>query len=76
MKRCIFLLRHSAANAEVIGKGSRSHWGIENNLHWQLDVSFNEDESRKRAGYAAQNFSLLNRMLLISSNRNNQKREV
>jgi predicted transposase YbfD/YdcC len=34
----------------------RSHWDIENNLHWQLDVSFNEDESRKRE-YATQNFS-------------------
>jgi predicted transposase YbfD/YdcC len=48
----------------VIGKGVRSHWGIENNLHWQLDVSFNEDESRKREGYAAQNFSMLNRIAL------------
>ncbi|KAA6309566.1 hypothetical protein EZS27_038966, partial [termite gut metagenome] len=34
----------SKENAEVIGKGVRSHWGIENNLHWQLDVSFNEDD--------------------------------
>lgn len=54
----------SKANAEVTGKGVRSHWGIENNLHWQLDVSFNEDESRKREGYAAQNFSLPNRIAL------------
>jgi predicted transposase YbfD/YdcC len=54
----------SKENAEVIGKGVRSHWGIENNLHWQLDVSFNEDDSRKREGYAAQNFSTLNRIAL------------
>ncbi|KAA6304539.1 hypothetical protein EZS27_043813 [termite gut metagenome] len=48
----------------MIGKGVRSHWGIENNLHWQLDVSFNEDDSRKREGYAAQNFPMLNRIAL------------
>ncbi|OAV71431.1 Transposase [Bacteroidales bacterium Barb6] len=54
----------SKADAEVTGKGVRSHWGIENNLHWQSDVSFNEDESRKREGYAAQNFSLLNQIAL------------
>jgi predicted transposase YbfD/YdcC len=54
----------SKENAEVIGTGVRSHWGIENNLHWQLDVSFREDDSRKREGYAAQNFSMLNRIAL------------
>ncbi|GHT23295.1 ISAs1 family transposase [Bacteroidia bacterium] len=54
----------SGGDAKIIGTGVRSHWGIENNLHWQLDVSFNEDESRKRAGYAAQNFSMLNRIAL------------
>jgi predicted transposase YbfD/YdcC len=54
----------SEACVEVIGKGIRSHWGIENKLHRQLDVSFGEDPSRKRDGYAAQNFSLLNRIAL------------
>lgn len=54
----------SNANAETIGKNIRLHWGIENKLHWQLDVSFNEDSSRKRAGYAAQNFTMLNRIAL------------
>ncbi|GHU72949.1 hypothetical protein FACS189413_16750 [Bacteroidia bacterium] len=49
----------SKETAQIIGSGARSHWGIENNLHWQLDVSFNEDESRKREGYTAQKFSLL-----------------
>jgi predicted transposase YbfD/YdcC len=43
----------------------RSHWGIENNLHWMLDVAFNEDKSRKRAGNSAQNFSSINKMALI-----------
>jgi predicted transposase YbfD/YdcC len=42
----------------------RQHWGIENKLHWVLDVGFSEDLSRKRAGHSAQNFSLLNRIAL------------
>jgi len=54
----------SKGNAETIGPAVRSHWGIENNVHWQLDVSFNEDDSRKREGYAAQNFSMINRIAL------------
>lgn len=67
----------SKKNAEVIGKAVRSHWGIENNLHWQLDVSFNEDDSRKRAGYAAQNFSMLNRIALnMIKHEQSKKRSV
>jgi predicted transposase YbfD/YdcC len=42
----------------------RQHWGIENKLHWVLDVGFSEDLDRKRAGHAAQNFSVLNRIAL------------
>ena len=42
----------------------RKHWGIENKLHWVLDVGFSEDLDRKRAGHAAQNFSILNRIAL------------
>ena len=42
----------------------RQHWGIENKLHWVLDVDFGEDLDRKRAGHSAQNFSLLNRIAL------------
>lgn len=51
-------------NAELIGKAIRSHWSIENNLHWQLDVSFNEDKSRKRDGNTAENYSVILRMAL------------
>ena len=37
----------------------RGHWGIENSLHWSLDVIFKEDLSTKHAGYAAENFSMI-----------------
>ena len=42
----------------------RSHWAIENKLHWTLDVVFSEDASRKRTKNAAQNFSILNKIAL------------
>jgi predicted transposase YbfD/YdcC len=42
----------------------RSHWGIENNLHWVLDVAFREDESRMSVGYSDQNFALLRKIVL------------
>jgi len=40
----------------------RGHWGIENGLHWVLDVSFREDESRTRAGHAAANLGMVRRV--------------
>ncbi len=42
----------------------RSHWAVENKLHWTLDVTFSEDTSRKRAGNAAQNYSILLKIAL------------
>ena len=42
----------------------RSHWGVENRLHWILDMAFREDESRIRTGYAAHNMSNLRRLVL------------
>lgn len=49
----------------------RGHWRIENNLHWQLDVSFNEDQSRIRKDHGAENFSRLNRIALNLLKREN-----
>jgi predicted transposase YbfD/YdcC len=42
----------------------RGHWSVENNLHWQLDISFHEDQRRIRKGHGAENFSRLCRMAL------------
>lgn len=54
------LLSHAGAFNQYI----RKHWGIENHLHWTLDVVFSEDQSQKRAGHAAANFALITRMAL------------
>jgi predicted transposase YbfD/YdcC len=51
-------------NAERFGKAVRRHWGVENPLHWSLDVIFREDDSRARTKNAAQNLASLRRIAL------------
>lgn len=51
-------------DAKHIGSAIRSHWGIENSLHWMLDVAFSEDRGRKRNENAVVNFSLVNKIAL------------
>jgi predicted transposase YbfD/YdcC len=46
-------------NAQLFGKAVRDHWGIENKLHWRLDMGFREDESRIRKGHSAENFAVM-----------------
>lgn len=50
--------------AKEFAQAVRSHWGIENSLHWVLDVDFREDDNRVRQGYAAENFAVLRRVAL------------
>lgn len=50
--------------AKTILKAKRSHWQIENQLHWVLDIAFREDDSRVRDGHAAENLSLLRHLAL------------
>jgi predicted transposase YbfD/YdcC len=52
------------SDARRLNSVIRQHWGIENKLHWVLDVDFDEDLCRKRAGHAAENFSVLQRIAL------------
>ena len=51
-------------NAIDFNKYIRMHWGVENSLHWTLDMVFNEDYQRKRNGRSAENFALIQKMAL------------
>jgi predicted transposase YbfD/YdcC len=50
------------AKVKRLASAVRQHWGIENGLHWVLDVAFNEDRLRLRERNAIQNLALLNRL--------------
>lgn len=56
--------------ARTLARYARGHWAVENNLHWQLDVSFNEDDRRIRKGHGAENFSRLSRIAINLLKRN------
>ena len=51
-------------DAWKIGRAIRSHWSVENKLHWQLDVSYGEDECKVRKDNGAENFSVIRRATL------------
>jgi len=70
-----FYILSQVLTARQFGHAVRSHWSIENRCHWQLDVTFQEDQSRIRKGHADANFSVLRRMAL-SMLKNNHGRRV
>lgn len=51
-------------DAKRLGKTIRAHWGIENSLHYVLDMAFNEDQSRARVGHSAENLAIIRRFAL------------
>ena len=57
-------LLSGAGDAAAFGHAVRAHWGIENRLHWVLDVAFREDDSRVRAGDGAANLAVLRHFAL------------
>ena len=52
------------ADAEVFAQAVRTHWTIENQLHWSLDMTFREDDCRVRQGHAAQNLATIRHLAL------------
>jgi predicted transposase YbfD/YdcC len=61
-------------NVELFARAVRSHWGVENKLHWVMDVCFNEDQSRVRTGHAAENLATLRRLALNMLKKETTKR--
>lgn len=59
-----YYLLSTPLSAERFGQAAREHWGIENGLHWVLDVTMNEDQARNRADNGPQNLALLRRLAL------------
>jgi predicted transposase YbfD/YdcC len=49
-------------NAKLFGQSVRSHWGVENSLHWVLDVALNEDDCRIRKDKRTENFAVMRRL--------------
>ena len=66
--KCSYEMRYYILSKKLTARkfatAVRSHWSIENRLHWQLDVTFQEDQSRLRRGHADANFSILRRTAL------------
>jgi len=69
-KEVRFYITSSKAEPEKILAATRKHWGVENSLHWTLDVTFREDESRIRKDAAPENFAIFRHIALNILRRN------
>jgi predicted transposase YbfD/YdcC len=63
-ERRYFISSHPGTDARLHAGAIRGHWGVENRLHWRLDVSMNEDQCRLRVDNGAENFSRPRRIAL------------
>ena len=63
-----FYLSSLPADAQLNGRAIRQHWGIENQVHWTLDVTFNEAQCRIRSFHSPRNLALLRRIALNTLN--------
>lgn len=63
-ERRYFISSHAGTDARLHAAAVRGHWGVENILHWRLDVSMNEDQCRLRLNHGAENFSRLRRIAM------------
>lgn len=71
-----YFIGSTVADARFYGQALRHHWGIENRLHWQLDVTFREDDSRIQARNGAENFALLRKLALTLLKRHRAKESI
>ena len=69
-----YVLSSLPLGVRTFARAVRSHWGVENKVHWVMDVCFREDQSRARAGYAAENLATLRRLALNLLKRDQTKK--
>jgi len=78
--RCRFETRYyvssAALSAQRAAKAVRSHWAIENSLHWVLDVTFADDQSRLRKGHGARNMAVVRHFAINLVRAGNDKRSI
>ena len=65
VERTFYIGSKGIASAQALAEAARGHWGVENRLHWVLDVTFREDECRVRAGHAPRNLSTIRKFALM-----------
>lgn len=71
-----YYISSRTASAKAFAADIRSHWGIENGLHWVLDVCFGDDASRVRTGHGPENFALLRRLALAVLKQQTDKHSI
>jgi len=71
-----YFIGSKKASAKVYGQALRNHWGIENQLHWQLDVCFDEDKNRVSRKRGAENLALFRRLALSLLKQHPNKRSI
>lgn len=71
-----FYISSAKNNVRQFAEAVRGHWGIENSMHWVLDMTFREDESRIRKDHGPDNFALLRRMALALIKRDTSRGSV
>jgi predicted transposase YbfD/YdcC len=72
----VYFIGSRKASAKVYGDALRSHWGIENGLHWQLDTSFAEDDNRVSNRRGAENLAVVRRLALSLLKQHPEKRSI
>jgi predicted transposase YbfD/YdcC len=71
-----FFISSLPARVRRFAQAVRQHWGIENSLHWHMDLTFGEDASRLSKRHAAENFALLRRLALSLLKRHPEKKSI
>jgi predicted transposase YbfD/YdcC len=69
-----FITSNKRRPGKTVATAIRAHWGIENKLHWVLDIAFSEDQCRIRTGYAAENFATIRKLALTALNDNKSRK--